>query len=324
MLKKITSIILCIFIIMIYSQTILLYSNSLDKLELTLYIKNNIFDLFCHFYSNGLNSPIYTYGNYIKSNNIDIVIGNHINIIDFALYVSIIKKFDNRNIHSLIKKEILLYPFINSLILNKNYLKLNRKIENDIDNIKSYINNIDSGIIFFFPEGTVYRDTKHEKAKIYSIDNNYPIFDYTLFPKMKGLYIIINLLKEKNKLGNLISITGVIENFICKNGYIKDLLLKDFGNSYGIINTYKIPDINDYDQFKNWFLQIWKLKNCEIENYKNYNYEIIKPKVKNSFYILTIIIMIIFCNLVINTKGSFLFLTLLFNFNQSYNVYKKI
>lgn len=309
---------------MIYSQTLLLYSNSLDKLELIMYIKKNIFDLTHHFYSNIFESPIYTCGNYIKSNKIDIIIMNHINCIDFGFYLSIIRNYDKRNIYLIMRKQILFIPFLNSFVLNKNDLKLNRKIENDINNIKSYINNIDSGVIYIFPEGTRYEETKHEEAKQYSIDNNYPVFDYTLFPKMKGLYTIINLLREKNKLGNLISITGVIENFICKNGYIKDLLLKDLGNSYGIINTYKIPDINNYDIFKEWFLQIWKLKNCEIENYKNFDYKVIKPKVKNSFYILTIIIISIFCNLVINTKGSFLFLTLLLNFNQSYNVYKKI
>ena len=45
-------------------------------------------------YQYGFNSPIYYSGKYVKSDNIDIVIANHISTVDFGIFLSIINHFD--------------------------------------------------------------------------------------------------------------------------------------------------------------------------------------------------------------------------------------
>ena len=38
------------------------------------------------------------------------------------------------------------------------------------------------------------------------------------------------------------------------------LLVKDLGKTFGIIRTYKGEYIDNYIKYKQWFLQIWKIK----------------------------------------------------------------
>ena len=64
------------------------------------------------------------------------------------------------------------------------------------------------------------------------------------------------------------------------------------GNTYCNINTYKINDkcFNNYDNFKKWFLIVWDKKEDFLNNYKIYEYELKKFRIKSSTYILNLVI----------------------------------
>ena len=88
------------------------------------------------------------------------------------------------------------------------------------------------------PEGTRYTPEKHVIAKQFSLDNNLPVFTNMLYPKMKGLFHICNVLKENNKLGNIIDFTNFIKNLHLKKAHMDTLLTTKLDDTYSIINSY--------------------------------------------------------------------------------------
>jgi hypothetical protein len=149
-----------------------------------------------------------------------------------------------------------------------------------------------------YPEGTRIDNKKLIKSKEYSKNNNYHEYNNLLFPKMKGLFTIINELAKQNKLGNIIDLTAKVENTTKNDSKITSYLTKNLGNTYVKINTYKCEHIKDYDKFKKWFLQIWDRKEEYLNNYNDfekYNYIKLDTKLKTSVKILTILSIFIFC-----------------------------
>lgn len=312
--NKLSSLISYLFLLLSYSQTIisgLLFHKNNKILN---DINNNLIDLFLPIYNHGFNSKLYTHGNYIKTNKVDIVVMNHINTLDFIPFLSTIRHHDKRNIYFIAKKQIIDIPIFGDYFMHDNTLRLERSFEKDKDNIRKFVEKIDNGIIYIYPEGTRFNLKKFKKAQEYSEKNNLRKFNNSLYPKMKGLYTLTNVLHENNKMGNIISITGIVENFKNKNAYMNKLLTKSLGDTYTIIYTYKSPYIKDYEEFKEWFLNIWHIKNMNIENYNNFNYNEITNNIKTSFYILSFCIVIVFLKLIIKTKGIFLILGIIFSF----------
>jgi 1-acyl-sn-glycerol-3-phosphate acyltransferase len=298
--------------IITYSQ-LLPFSYIINKnKEYGEFIKKNIINTFQLTYQYGFNSKIKYFGNYKKSNKVDIVIGNHINTIDFGLYTSIINKFDNRNIYLIMKKELVNIPFIGYVLVNTTDLKLKRNINKDIDNINLFVNKINEGVILLLPEGTRFNKDKLKKAQDYSKENNLPLFNNTLFPKMKGIYNITNILHKNNKMGHLIDITSIIPKFKGKSMYMKRILFEELGDTFINIKNYKIPYIQDYDTFKKWFLKIWIIKDNYIENFNKYEYKDLNINFKTSTYVLIIILFCLFVNLNYKLKLIPFILTLFF------------
>jgi hypothetical protein len=313
-IKKITSLISFLFLILSYSQTII-SGLILSKNKHFFYeIIKNLIDLFLPIYKYCFNSKINTFGKYIKSDKVDIVVMNHINTLDFIPYLSTIRHYDKRDIYFIVKKQIIDIPIFGDYFINENTLRLERSFEKDKDNIIKFIDKIDNGIIYIYPEGTRFNLDKFKKAQEFCEKNNYNKFNNSLYPKMKGLYTLTNVLHEQNKMGNIISITGIVENFKNKNGYIKNILTKDLGNTFTIIFTYKTPYIKNYDDFKKWFLDIWHIKNMNIENYKNFEYKEINSNIKTSSYILSLSILFLFLRIQVKTKGLYLIFGLIMSF----------
>jgi len=251
------------------------------------------------FYSTGFNSDIYYNGDIIESNDkIDILIGNHFNYIDFIIYQGIFRQLSDKEIAFLYSKKIEKVPVIGRGFKYGNGLGLKKKIHLDIDNIKEYIKNNNNIVIILYPEGTRITDTKLKKSQMYSKENNLPIYNHLLYPKMKGIFTIINELKKHNKLGNIIDFTVKVENTNINDNTIKDYLSKKLGKTYIKINTYKISDFDDYDNFKKWFNLIWTEKEKYLDNYKNYNYIKLDTRLKTSIKIITIFNIVIFCKIV--------------------------
>ena len=263
--------------------------------------KNIMCSIIPSIYKNGFNSSIYYSGNYIKTNKIDIIISNHISSIDFMILVSLIRQHDDRNLYFLIKKNLVFTPGLGFIALSALDIKLNRKIEDDTDNIIKSLKKIEKGIIVILPEGTRYDPKKYNDSCSYSKTNNLTVYQNTLYPKMKGLYKICEILTNENKMGNIIDMSIMIENLKNKKAHISQILSTNLGNTFGIINTYASPDnsnLSSYDNFKSWFLPIWNNKdnilNCINTSRDTNIYKMINIKQTSSEYILLIFIVSLF------------------------------
>ena len=329
MLKKIIYLIVLLLCAMSLSQTIIMGSYLFGKSrEGGNIVKNAMYSLLPILYQEGFNSPIYYSGNYNKTNKIDIIISNHIHLIDFTMIIPIIRQFDDRDIYFIIKKTTIFFPGIGFALASAPDIKLNRKFEDDQENIINSVRKIKSGIIVISPEGTRFTKKKHTLAKKYSTDNNLTIYNNTLYPKMKGLWIIYNILINENRMGNIIDITTRIENFKNKDGSLINMLTTEFGNTYSIINTYTIPSysLKEYDCFKKWFLKIWDKKDNILDNIftinNNYLYKRVKTEIVSSNYIFVLFLVTLFIYLLINTNGSYLYYSLIITYIISIIKYK--
>ena len=318
MITKIIYIFVCFIFLISFSQTLTLASYLIGKQskigDLSKNIMTSVFPLL---YTKGFNSSIYYSGNYIKTDKIDIIVSNHISSVDFMLFTSLIRQYDDRNIYVLIKKNIVFTPGLGFIALSALDIKLNRKIEDDESNIIAALKKIKSGIIVIMPEGTRYTPEKYKSSQEYSISNNLHIFKNTLYPKMKGLWTICNILTKENRMGNIIDLTIMIEKLRGKKGYIKQVLTTEFGNTYGVINTYTLPkssiessdQIRSYDTFKTWFIDIWKKKDNILDRIQTPNefiYSKLNHEFKSSEYILLVFIVSLFIYLILQTNGMYL------------------
>ena len=330
MIKKIVSLIVLFILVISVSQTIGLGSYLFDKTEEGMNIaKDIVISSLPYLYIYGFESNIYYDGLYKSSNKVDIIISNHINTIDFIIYVSLIRLFDTRPIYFVFKKSIIFVPGGGFIVGSGRDIKMNRKLEDDIDNINESISKIEEGIIVLMPEGTRFTPEKFSDAQKYSKDNNLPVFNNTLFPKMKGLFTICNILKKNNRLGNIIDFTIEIENFKKTKANIKKIMTQKFGNTFNIINTYNIPEkvLNDYDIFKTWFLKkVWTKKDNILNNMqdKKYNYKELIPNMKGYEYFILIICVTLFLYLALHTNGYYIPVSLLISYSMMYLLYIKL
>ena len=110
---------------------------------------------------------------------------------------------------------------------------------------------------------------------------------------MKGIYTIVNELHKQDKLGNIIDFTIKVENENLDET-LTSYLNNDLGNTYISMKSYKVENIEDYDKFKKWFIQIWKNKEYFLDNYKDYEYKENKDRIKTSNKILSTLVIFIF------------------------------
>lgn len=295
----INKIVYSIYLVLVFIS----YSQLLQVGYLKKYINDfciNIFDVFSTVYSKGYNSNIYYSGDLITSSKdkIDIFIGNHFNYIDFIIHIGLYNKLSNKQFTLMYSKYIENLPLISRIFKYHASLALNKRIDLDLDNIRDFIKKNNNIVIFLYPEGTRINNKKLIKSKEYSKNNNYPEYNNLLFPKMKGMFTIINELAKQNKLGNIIDLTAKVENTTKNDSKIASYLTKNLGNTYVKINIYKCEHIKDYDKFKKWFLQIWDRKEeylNEYNNFEKYNYKKLDTKLKTSVKILTVLSIFIFC-----------------------------
>ena len=330
MIKKIVAFIVLFILVISISQTICLGSYLFGKKEEGANIAKDIIISFLpYLYTYGFDSKILYDGIYNASNKVDIVISNHINTIDFTIYLSLIRLFDSRPIYFLFKKSILFIPGSGFILGSGKDIKMNRKMEDDEENINASISKIKEGIIILMPEGTRFTPEKFTEAQKYSKDNNLPVFKNTLFPKMKGVYTISNILKKNGVLGNIIDFTIQIENFKNTKCYMDKIMTKNLGNTFSIINTYSIPEkvLNSYDTFKKWFLiKIWMKKDIileTIQDTKLNEYKELVPNMKGYEYFIIIICVTLFFYFATHTNGLSIPISLLITYSMMYVLYRK-
>ncbi len=327
MIKLIVALIVFIIYILSATQSLLLGSYLFNK---NVYVSNAIKDitsnLLPYFYTHSLNSNILYDGLYNKSNKIDIVICNHINPFDFIICDAIIKLFDEKPLYIMYKKQIVLIPGV-GFLLDSNYdIKLNRKLEDDIDNINEKISKIEEGIIIMMPEGTRCSSDKIQKSQKYCHENNLKVYNNILYPKMKGLYLITNILKKNGKLGNIIDLTIQIENLININEFTKILFVKNIGRTFCLINSYNVPhNIDNYDIFKKWFIsEVWNKKDLLLDTIQNtqiHEYKEFVPKIKDYNYFILIVLIILFIYLLTHMNGIFIPISMVLSYYITYTNY---
>lgn len=309
MIKKLLYLIVFMIALTTVSQTIVLGSCLIGKSkEGSDLAKNILYSIVPYIYTYGLGSVIKYNGEYKSTNKVDIVITNHTTALDFAIYISLIRLFDHRNIYFIMKKSVMFVPGGGFILTPSSDIKLNRKLEDDQDNIINTIKQINDGIIILLPEGTRYSPSKHADAIKYSTDNNLPIFNNTLYPKMKGLWLICNVLNDTNKLGNIIDITYEIDKFKNKQISTLDLIKNKLGDTKCIITSYTVPinNITDYVRFKAWFLTVWIQKDNYLDDMNKYKYKDLVPEMKSYDYMILIIIGTLFIYLTTHTNGLFI------------------
>ena len=258
------------------------------------------------FYKNIFNSNIYKTGDFITTNKIDIVVCNHINRIDSLIISSIIKNNTTKNIYPVIQKEITKIPIIGSF--HPACIVIDRNLELDKHIIINFLKNINNCVLIIYPEGTRLNENNFKKSQQYCDDNNLKKYDNLLYPKMKGLDLIINELNNSNKMGNLIDITIKVKKELkFKTGYF-DFIKYNVGNLYYNVNTYKVNNniFNNYELFKKWFIMIWDKKEDYLNNYNKCIYKNSNYTIKTSTFILNIIFisLLIFQSKILN--GSLL------------------
>ena len=331
MIKKIVAFILFLLLLFSISQAICLGSYLFGKKEEgTDIAKDIIISILPYLYIYGFDSKILYTGTYNSSNKVDIVISNHINTIDFIVYLSLIRLFDSRPFYFVLKKQLIFVPACGFILGSGKDIKINRKIEDDEENINDSISKIKEGIIILMPEGTRFTPEKYADAQKYSKDNNLPIFKNTLFPKMKGLYTISNILKKNGVLGNIIDFTIQIKNFKNTKCYMDKLITQKLGNTFCIINTYNIPEkaLYNYDNFKRWFVnKIWIKKDIileTIQDTKLNKYNELIPNMKGYEYFIIIICITFYLYVAQHTNGLSIPFFLLISYIMMYTVYKKL
>lgn len=330
MILKIAGFIVIFVVLLSMTQTLLLGSVLIGmNNQTTNIIKNIIFSLIPLVYTYCFDSPIHYNAKYNPSDKVDILISNHTITMDFAIYVSILRQFDNRDIYFVLKRDVIFIPGGGFTLCVGPDIKLNRKLEDDQENIINCVKKMKSGIIIIMPEGTRFTPEKQELAQQYSKDNNLPMFKNTLFPKMKGIYLISKILNENNKLGKIIDFSTIVENFYLKTAYMKDLLTKPLGKTFSVIRTYNIPTkyLNDYEKFKKWFLKLWQKKDNILDNIRNannYEYTILKPELKSKDYMIIIVMITLFIYLTMHSSGLFLPLSFLISYIITAIYYFKI
>jgi|SaaInlStandDraft_5_1057022.scaffolds.fasta_scaffold02877_5 hypothetical protein len=308
-----------LFIYLIASSPLYLINKKYGNL-----IKKYSYDYCSIMYQLGFNSAIYYNGKLETTNKIDIVTMNHVSSLDFCIFISLLKQLTNKKVYVIQKKELLYLP---GLGLNQYFsgdIIINRNFEKDINIINNKISKLNNCIIVIYPEGARYSIKNKKKSDKFCDENNLEKFNNLLYPKMKGLYTISKILHEQNKLGNIIDISNLIQNFHNKDSYMKNIIIKEMGYTFCVIKTYKGEYIENYKKYKEWFLQIWRNKNEILENIDKYKFKSIGINNLMSGYIFILLVLIIFLYLCIVTKGIYFIVLLIYIYYMVYKIINKI
>jgi 1-acyl-sn-glycerol-3-phosphate acyltransferase len=250
-------------------------------------IRYNFQFLSAYFIENGFNNNIEINGKIEQSKNkVDILICNHMSILDMFLINAVLYKNKISNYFFIGKNEIIYYPGFGVSFMFDNHIKLMRNWEEDKLTIYNQIAKIKEGMIVLFPEGTRLNEEKFKEGNIFSKENNLPVYKNLLVPRSKGFIEIYQNLKKLDKLGKIYDFTLILEDFNTKNLYFTELLKKNKINTKIIINNFK-PDEND---LKKWLLDHWVNKDKIIENFKKYKFIKLNNDFDKNLLILHIII----------------------------------
>lgn len=259
-------------------------------------------------------------------NLIDIIICNHVSTIDFIIMMAYFQHFNINSYNFVLKNEITFVPGIGLVMYASSDIKLNRNWDKDKHIISKQLDNINTTnkqIILIFPEGTRLTQTKLIEAQNYSKNNSIPVYQNMLVPKTKGLWSIINHLKNINKLGNIWDSTLIIPKFIGKSVYISDIIGQSLGNVYCVFKKINIPNdlnIDYFDDFKLWFIDYWKQKDELFNNFNKLIYNKINLNEQTDKHFNIILLLCLFLSSLLFYKNTryYLFLSFIVSYYLIY------
>ncbi len=309
---KVISIFIFILIIFINSCLLILPLSLIGKSKVGYKLARDLVQPHLDFlYNYGLNSKIKYIGNIKFTDKIDILVCNHVNTFDFAIYLSVLKQFCNKEVYFICRNNLKYIPIFGFYLKFYNFIKINKNLETDRQILTNNINKIDSGVIVIMPEGTRFTEDNYIKSIEYSNKNNLTEFKNLLYPKIKGLHIICDILNKNNKLGNIIDFTIKIDKMFLKKCHIKEIITNNLGDSLVIINNYKITKdgetsnkyIDNYELFKKFFIKKWIKKDKILNNTSNIiDYKTIYPSIPFYKIYLIIMLILVFINIIKNSS----------------------
>ncbi len=275
----------------------------------------HIFNLFLLYY---FKNNMKLNGEIKITDKIDIIICNHYDYLDWIMISSLLNtKYNHKNINYIINKQHLSY--LGGLGLLMDYsddIFINMKLDTDYDIIINKLKNINNSFIIIYPEGRIFTEKNKTDSIKYCEENNLKPFNNLIYPKVKGLWIIINELKKQNKLGNLIDLTFFFENIKKRTNMSNNIFMSlkplnkenyNIGDIYYIAKTYELNKYMDnYEIFKDYLIKIWRKKDkiLDGENYKKLNYKTVSfnRHTNIQLYLLIFIILFVYCYLIYKTN----------------------
>jgi 1-acyl-sn-glycerol-3-phosphate acyltransferase len=172
----------------------------------------------------------------IKTKDRLLVIANHPTVIDF-LYIIHWAKLQDRleELVFIAKDSVGNLPVIGQHLHNTQCL-ISRDFDKDKDKIIGFcekLNRRPKYILVIFPEGTTIDPDTRKKSVNFSAENNFDMFDNVLFPRHRGLDLIINHLNIDQMLDLTIFYPDDPLNTKCN--YEKDLLFDSYPRECRII-----------------------------------------------------------------------------------------
>ena len=234
---------------------------------------------------------------------IDVVIANHFSTIDFVIIFYILGLIKKSRFSIIMKKEILLYPGVGIIICSNENIHVNRKWTKDKKILSEGLDKVNEGIILIFPEGTRYCKSTFDESLKFAKENNLIPYENLVFPRVKGLYTIVNQLKNKNKLGNIYDMTIIIP-YMLKHKLEREydminLLNSDLKTTLVRIDIRNPPkNLDNYKAFKSWLYSVWREKDQFMNNHQkeifvNIN-DTVKTKTNYSTILFTLAIIFLY------------------------------
>jgi len=211
----------------------------------------------------------------------NLILSNHQTNYDwlyiFALYYS--SKINCRRIRIFLKESLRkLYPlniynrFLNCCYLGRNY-------EQDVDTIIQFMQNSENlpGQDFmFFPEGYLFSEKQKPKSDEFAIKNNLPTLNYLLYPRYKGLELLVKQYHSKNNFSdsNIVDLTITFTGDKMVNE--SDILKKKNFNVFLDLQTFKMKEIFDSEpnfndgKLKTKLFLLWQQKELKINDFYQY------------------------------------------------------
>lgn len=123
-----------------------------------------------------------------------LVISNHPTILDFVYLVHWAKKYNRvKDLRFVAKDGIGKIPFVGKYIKQTQCL-ISRDYEKDQNHIIDFCKRLSlekSYILVIFPEGTTIAPETKIKSKSFSLNNDKPVFDNVLYPRYRGLELLL-------------------------------------------------------------------------------------------------------------------------------------